>query len=67
MEAVAILKMCVEKYPESEIAYYYYADALRENNEIEKAIKNYKKSLEINPNNSNAIQNLKKLGFDLEN
>ena len=34
------------------------------NNENEKAIVNYKKSVELNPGNSKGIENLKKLGVD---
>lgn len=65
-EAVAVLKICVESYPESWNAYDSYADALRENNEKKKAVKNYRKSLELNPENSNGINMLKKLGVDPE-
>ncbi|MCF6306937.1 MAG: tetratricopeptide repeat protein [Flavobacteriaceae bacterium] len=33
----------------------------------EEAIKNYKKSLELNPNNYNAVEMLKKLGVENPN
>ena len=36
------------------------------NDEKEKAIANYKKSVELNPGNSNGIEMLKKLGEDTE-
>ena len=63
MEAVALFELYVETYPESWNAYDSYADALKENKEIEKAIENYKKSLELNPENINAIVNIQKIGF----
>jgi len=64
-EAVAVFKIYVEAYPDSWNAYDSYADALRENNENMKAIENYKKSLELNPENSNGINMLRKLGVDV--
>ena len=36
------------------------------NNENAKAIINYKKSVELNPGNTNGIEMLKKLGVDTE-
>lgn len=65
-EAVAILKLCVDRYSESWNAYDSYADALKENNEIDKAVENYKKSLKLNVENKNAIENLKKLGVNID-
>lgn len=61
-EAVAILKINMEQFPDSWNANDSYADALREVGQNEKAIKYYKRSLELNPDNSNGINMLKKLG-----
>ena len=46
--------------------YDSYGEALMMNNENEKAITNYKKSVELNPGNSNGIEMLKKLGVATE-
>ena len=60
-----MFRLNVKEFPESWNAYDSYADALRENNEKQKAIENYKKSLELNPENSNGINMLRKLGVDV--
>jgi tetratricopeptide (TPR) repeat protein len=60
-EAAAILKINMEQFTNSWNANDSYADALREIGQNEKAIKYYKKSLELNPDNSNGINMLKKL------
>jgi D-alanyl-D-alanine-carboxypeptidase/D-alanyl-D-alanine-endopeptidase len=60
-EAIVILKLNVEFYPESANTYDSLAEAYMNNGESELAIINYKKSLELNPNNSNAVEQLKVL------
>lgn len=65
-EALAVFKIYVEAYPESWNAYDSYGEALLENNEKEKAIENYKKSVALNPENSAGIDILKKLGVEIE-
>ncbi len=60
-EAIAILKINVEEYPKSFNAYDSYAEALMKDGQKEAAIANYKKSLELNPDNNNATDMLAKL------
>ena len=60
-EAVAILELNVQEYPEAFNTYDSLAEALLANGEKAAAIKNYKISLELNPKNENAKQMLSKL------
>lgn len=57
-EAIAILKLNVDAHSESFNVYDSLAEAYLANGEKELAIKNYKKSLALNPNNENAIRML---------
>jgi tetratricopeptide (TPR) repeat protein len=61
-EAVRILELNAEAYPQSANAYDSVAEAYMAQGNREKAIANYKKSLQLNPGNFNAVQQLKKLG-----
>ena len=60
-EALAIFQLNVEAYPESSNVYDSLGEAYLENGEVELAIKNYAKSLGLNPKNTNAIEKLNKL------
>ena len=60
-EAIEIFKLNVEAYPKGFNAYDSLAEAYSTINERELAIQNYKKSLELNPNNTNAAQVIKRL------
>jgi CubicO group peptidase (beta-lactamase class C family) len=60
-EAIEIFKLNVEAYPQRFNTYDSLADAYLNSNERELAIQNYKKSLELNPNNTNATEKLKQL------
>jgi len=60
-EAIEIFKLNVEAYPKSFNTYDSLAEAYMTINERELAIQNYKKSLELNPNNTNAVEVLKRL------
>ncbi|HEX6649491.1 MAG TPA: serine hydrolase, partial [Pyrinomonadaceae bacterium] len=60
-EALEIFKLNVFVYPNSANVYDSVAEAYAVNGERELAIKNYKRSLELDPKNSNAVQQLKKL------
>jgi CubicO group peptidase (beta-lactamase class C family) len=60
-EAIEIFKLNVEAYPQGANAYDSLAEAYMTANERELAIQNYKKSLELNPNNTNAAEMLKRL------
>jgi len=61
-QSVGVLSVAVEKYPNSANTFDTYAEALLKNGQIEAAIKNYKRSLELDPKNSNAAEQLRKLG-----
>jgi len=60
-DAIEILKLNVEAFPSSWNVYDGLGEAFMKNGNKELAIKNYKKSLELNPKNSNAEDMLKKL------
>jgi CubicO group peptidase (beta-lactamase class C family) len=60
-EAIEIFEMNVEDFPNSANAYDSLGEAYMESGNKELAIKNYQKSLELNPNNANAVGVLKKL------
>jgi CubicO group peptidase (beta-lactamase class C family) len=60
-EALEIFKLNVLLYAKSPNVYDSLAEAYAVNGEWGLAIKNYKRSLELDPKNTNAIQQLKKL------
>lgn len=60
-EAVEVFKLNVEAYPQGFNTYDSLGEAYMNINERELAIRNFKKSLELNPKNTNAIEMLKKL------
>ena len=60
-DAVEIFKLNVEAYPEAFNTYDSLGEGYMTLNEHELAVLNYKKSLELNPDNANAVQMLKKL------
>lgn len=60
-EAIEIFKLNVELYPESSRVYDSLGEAYMRSGDRELAIENYQKSLELNPQNTNAIDRLKKL------
>ena len=60
-EAIAVLKLNVELYPQSWNVYDSLAEAYMMNGEKDLAIANYEKSLGLNPNNGNGAAMLKKL------
>ena len=60
-EALEIFKLNVFLYPTSANVYDSVAEAFAVNGNRELAIKNYKRSLELDPKNTNALQQLKKL------
>lgn len=62
-EALAVLKINVDESPKSFNAYDSYAEALMKDGQKEAAIANYKKSLELNPANANAVDMLAKMGI----
>jgi CubicO group peptidase (beta-lactamase class C family) len=60
-EAIAVLKLNAEFYPQSWNVYDSLAEAYMTNGEKELAIANYRRSLELNPKNNSGAQMLKKL------
>jgi len=60
-QAIAVFKVNVELYPQSSNVYDSLGEAYMANGEKELARANYKKSLELNPGNKNAVLMLKKL------
>jgi dienelactone hydrolase len=61
-ESIEIFKLNVEAYPNGFNTYDSLAEAYMNANDREMAIRNYKKSLELNPQNTNAADMLKRLG-----
>jgi D-alanyl-D-alanine-carboxypeptidase/D-alanyl-D-alanine-endopeptidase len=64
-EAIAVFRLNVEAYPDSWNAYDSYGEALLENDETEKAIVNYRRSVELNADNHAGIAVLKRLGVEV--
>lgn len=64
--ALAIFKLNTEEHPSSFNVWDSYAEALKNDGQKEKAIKYYKKSIEMNPGNTNGINMLKEMGVELE-
>jgi CubicO group peptidase (beta-lactamase class C family) len=60
-EAIAVLKLNVEAFPKSSNAYDSLGEAFMMKGDKELAIKNYEKSLELDPRNTNAVDKLKML------
>lgn len=60
-EAISIFKLNVESYPDAANPYDSLGEAYMLDGKNDLAIKNYKKSLELNPDNSNAVEKLKEL------
>ena len=65
-EAIAVFLLNISEYPGSSNVYDSYAEALMESGQKELAIVNYKRSLEINPGNTNAVSMLAKMGVEME-
>jgi CubicO group peptidase (beta-lactamase class C family) len=60
-EAIEVFKLNVEDYPQSANAYDSLGEAYLANGDKELAIKNYQRSVELNPHNATGIEALKKL------
>jgi len=60
-EAIEILKLNAEEFPASSNVYDGLGEAYMDNGDRELAIRNYKKSLELDPTNTNAVMRLKRL------
>ncbi len=60
-EAVSLLKFEVQIYPDTSSGHAALAEAYMKSGQKQLAIENYRKALDINPDNENAKQNLKEL------
>ena len=62
--ASVVLSLAIDHFPEAFNLYDSYGEVLLSLGEREKAIENYKKSVELNPDNRHGIQVLKELGVE---
>jgi tetratricopeptide (TPR) repeat protein len=60
-EAIRILQLNVDAYPRSGNVYDSLGEAYMDDGDKAQSIANYQKSLQLNPNNANAVKMLKKL------
>ncbi len=60
-EAIEVFKLNVEAYPQSANVYDSLGQAYMVNGDKELAIRNYQRAVELNAQNTNAIEMLKKL------
>lgn len=60
-DAIILFDFCTKEFPKVAIAYENLAEAYLKDNNIKLAIENYEKVLKLNPQNINAIEQLKKL------
>jgi glyoxylase-like metal-dependent hydrolase (beta-lactamase superfamily II) len=60
-DAIALFELNVEEYPEDFNTYDSLAEAHMMNGDREAAIRNYERSLELNPDNTNAVNMLREL------
>lgn len=60
-DAIGIFKLSVEVYPQSYNTWDSLAEAYMNHGDRELAIQNYRKSLQLNPKNTNAVEKLKQL------
>jgi tetratricopeptide (TPR) repeat protein len=60
-EALAIFKVLAELFPDSYLAFDSLGEVYRRKGDKERAIENFEKSLELNPDNRNAARQLKSL------
>ncbi|WP_422083032.1 serine hydrolase [Ulvibacterium sp.] len=66
-KALAIFKLNIEAFPNSSNVYASYGKAQLKHGDKETSIINYKKAVELNPGNLEAIKNLTELGIDPKN
>lgn len=64
--AIALFELNVEVFPEAYNTYDSLGEAYMEAGERELAIRNYRKSLELNPANENAREKLREMGVEVE-
>ena len=64
--AIAVFALNVEQYPDAFNTYDSLGEAYREAGQIELAVQNYEKSLELNAGNENGRRALREMGVDVE-
>lgn len=64
--AVEVLKLGIAAFPDAFNLYDSYGEVLRGLGKTAESIKNYKKSIQLNPGNENGIRMLKELGIEVE-
>jgi len=62
VEAIKIFSLLVSEFPESSNVFDSLGEAYFLNKEYKLALKNYKTSLKLNPNNTNANEMINKIG-----
>jgi cytochrome c-type biogenesis protein CcmH/NrfG len=60
-DAIAVFQRNVQEYPQSGNVYDSLGEAYLKDGQKELAIQNYEKSVQLDPQNQNAVQMLKKL------
>jgi len=66
-EAKAVFKLNIDMYPKSSNTYDSYAEACMMNSDYAEAIKHYKRALELNPDNTTAVEMIKRINEKLRN
>lgn len=64
-EAIAVFELNVERYPQSWNAYDSLGEACAVKGDRERAVDLYRRSLELNPDNTNGAEALRRLGADV--
>ena len=60
-DAIAIFKLNIEEYPKSSNAYDSLGEAYSKNGQKGPCHRNYRKAVELDPKNQNAVEKLKEL------
>jgi predicted alpha/beta superfamily hydrolase len=63
-EATQYFRMSVDSYPDSWMSHDSMAEAYMKHGEVDRAIQHYRRSLDLNPDNVNAVERLKELQQD---
>jgi cytochrome c-type biogenesis protein CcmH/NrfG len=63
-DSILLFRKNVELHPDSSNTYDSLGEAYMKNGDKELAVKNYRKSVDLNPSNENGVAALKKLGAE---
>ncbi|WP_282135416.1 serine hydrolase [Seonamhaeicola maritimus] len=64
--SIMIFEINIRLFPDNPILYNSYGEALRKKGRLEESLKNYRKSVELNPNNQQGISAITELEKELE-